>query len=123
LNALTEYEEHRLLENVKKGRNVYSVRASFSLDTFDQELAELTDLLKSRLAKSSARCRAPGQGIALTIDFEILFGSDKNAAEVTAMVDRENVAIAQLGNAEAEEELVPTPETETTAGAMRAMPC
>ena len=31
LNALTEYEEHRLLENVKKGRSIYSVRASFSL--------------------------------------------------------------------------------------------
>ena len=49
LNALTEYEEHRLLENVKKGRNhLFGPCASFSLDTFDQELAELTELLKSR---------------------------------------------------------------------------
>jgi two-component system chemotaxis sensor kinase CheA len=113
LNALTEYEEHRLLENVKKGRNIYSVHASFSLDIFDQELAELTDLLKSR-GEVISTLPSAGAGIELTIDFEILFGSDKNAAEITAMVDRENVAISQLGSAKTEEEPVPSQEPETT---------
>ncbi|HKJ87070.1 MAG TPA: Hpt domain-containing protein, partial [Gammaproteobacteria bacterium] len=47
LSVLTEYEEHRLEENLKQGRNLLRVRASFSLGSFDQELAELTAALKN----------------------------------------------------------------------------
>ena len=32
----TEYEEHRLQENLKKGRNLLSIKVSFSLASFDQ---------------------------------------------------------------------------------------
>ncbi len=114
LNTLTEYEEHRLLENVKKGRNIYSVRASFSLDTFDQELAELTELLKSR-GEVISTLPSAGTGAELSIDFELLFGSERNAREITAVVDRENVLITQLGGGQVEEEPSPLAETETTA--------
>jgi two-component system chemotaxis sensor kinase CheA len=112
LNALTEYEEHRLLENVKKGRNIYSVHASFSLDTFDQELAELTELLKSR-GEVISTLPSAGAGIELSIDFEILFGSDRDTVEISAMVDRENATITQLGSEKVEEEPFPSLETET----------
>ncbi|HEX2768816.1 MAG TPA: chemotaxis protein CheA, partial [Geobacteraceae bacterium] len=111
LNTLTEYEEHRLLENVKKRRSIYSVRASFTLDTFDQELAELTELLKTR-GEVISTLPSPGGGIELTIDFEILYGSDKETAAMAAMVDRENVTITQLGIAAVEEEPVATLEAE-----------
>lgn len=46
LNVLTEYEEHRLLENLKKGRRLLRVKATFPLTSFDQELAVLSDTLK-----------------------------------------------------------------------------
>jgi two-component system, chemotaxis family, sensor kinase CheA len=98
LNALTEYEEHRLLENVKKGRSIYTVHASFSLTTFDQELAELTELLKS-CGEVISTLPSAGGGIELAIDFEILYGSDLDDAAITAMVDRENVAVTLLGGA------------------------
>jgi len=112
LNALTEYEEHRLLENVKKGRIIYSVHASFSLDTFDQELAELTELLKSS-GEVISTLPSAGAGIELSINFEILFGSNKDVVTITAMVDRENVTITQLGGEKVEEESFPFPEIET----------
>lgn len=112
LNALTEYEEHRLLENVKKGRKIYSVHASFSLDTFDQELAELTELLKSS-GEVISTLPSAGAGIELSIDFEILFGTDRGAVEINAIVDRENVTINQLGSGKIEEETVTSQETET----------
>jgi two-component system chemotaxis sensor kinase CheA len=112
LNTLTEYEEHRLLENIKKRRSIYSVRASFTLDTFDQELAELTELLKT-CGEVISTLPSPGGGIELTIDFEILYGSDKETAAIAAMMDRENVTITQLGIAAAEEEPVATLEAET----------
>ncbi len=47
LSVLTEYEEHRLLDNIKKKRTLLRVRASFSLASFDQDLAEISDLLKN----------------------------------------------------------------------------
>jgi two-component system chemotaxis sensor kinase CheA len=112
LNTLTEYEEHRLLENIKKRRSIYSVRVSFTLDTFDQELAELTELLKT-CGEVISTLPSPGGGIELTIDFEILYGSDKETAAIAAMMDRENVTITQLGIAAAEEEPVATMEVET----------
>ncbi|HTP67063.1 MAG TPA: chemotaxis protein CheA, partial [Geobacteraceae bacterium] len=114
LNTLTEYEEHRLLENVKKGRNIYSVRASFSLDTFDQELAELTELLKGS-GEVISTLPSAGAGIELDICFEILFGSEKDAGAITAMVDRENVVVEQLGNAAADEEVAGSPEIEAAS--------
>ena len=112
LNTLTEYEEHRLLENIKKRRSIYSVRVSFTLDTFDQELAELTELLKT-CGEVISTLPSPGGGIELTIDFEILFGSVKETAAIAAMMDRENVTITRLGIAAAEEEPVATLEVET----------
>jgi two-component system chemotaxis sensor kinase CheA len=112
LNTLTEYEEHRLLENIKKGRCIFSVRASFNLDTFDQDLAALTELLKSR-GEVISTLPSAGTGVEFSIDFEILYGSDKDTVDIAALVDRENVAVSQLGNESVEEEVAHSPETET----------
>ena len=95
LSVLTEYEEHRLLENTKKGRKIYSVRASFNLATFDQDLGELTEILK-KAGEVISTLPSSGGGLGFSIDFEILFGSEKNIDEVTAMVEGENVAVTRL---------------------------
>ncbi|HTY21093.1 MAG TPA: chemotaxis protein CheA [Geobacteraceae bacterium] len=97
LSTLTEYEEHRLLENIRKGRKIHSVCASFSLETFDQDLAELTEFLKS-CGEVISTLPSAGGSIGLTIDFEILFGSEKGAAEITSLVDRENVVVVEMGS-------------------------
>ena len=44
--SLTEYEEHRLSENVRKGIPLFRVHAVFSLLDFDQGLTELNQNLK-----------------------------------------------------------------------------
>ena len=46
LNVLTEYEEHRLQENLVKGNNLFRVEVSFDLSNFDQGLAEISEILK-----------------------------------------------------------------------------
>ena len=46
LNVLTEYEEHRLQENLKKGNNLIRVEVAFDLANFDQGLAEVSEVLK-----------------------------------------------------------------------------
>lgn len=96
LNTLTEYEEHRLLENVRKGRNIYSVNASFPLETFDQDLAELTELLKG-CGEVISTLPSAGAEIGTNIDFDILYGSEKDVAGISAMVDRDSVVVILLG--------------------------
>jgi two-component system chemotaxis sensor kinase CheA len=46
LSVLTEYEEHRLEENIKAGRSIFKVHAVFDLLSFDQGLRELVDNLE-----------------------------------------------------------------------------
>ncbi|WP_298435984.1 chemotaxis protein CheA [Geobacter sp.] len=114
LNSLTEYEEHRLLENVRKGRTIYSLHASFSLMSFDQDLGEITEALKgagevvSTLPSASATPES-------MIDFEILYGTELDRDAVAALVDRENVDIATFGAA-------PAPATPSPAAAVSISP-
>ncbi|TWJ26383.1 chemotaxis protein CheA [Geobacter argillaceus] len=97
LTALTEYEEHRLLENLKKGRNIYSVMASFDLTTFDQDLGSLTEMLKS-CGEVISTLPSVGSNIELSIDFELLFGSDLEFDQVRELVAATTVAVRQLGS-------------------------
>jgi len=116
LNSLTEYEEHRLVENVKKGRTIYSIHASFSLMSFDQDLGKITDLLKksgevvSTLPSASATPES-------MIDFEILYGTELPHDEVTALIDRENIEITRVGAAPGPSPAV-TPQTVAPAAEM-----
>jgi two-component system, chemotaxis family, sensor kinase CheA len=96
LSSMTEYEEHRLLENVKKGRRIYSIRVSLLLVSFDSELMELTEQLKGVGEVISTLPSASG-GLDAGIDFEILFGSDLGSAELSTLVEREHLSVTRLG--------------------------
>lgn len=75
-HVLTEYEEHRLNDNIKKGKNIYSIQFVFSIDEFDERLSEITALLKttgeliSTLPKPSD---TPGN-----IIFSLIYATEKN---------------------------------------------
>jgi two-component system chemotaxis sensor kinase CheA len=96
LSSMTEYEEHRLLENVKKGRRIYSIRVSLLLASFDSELMELTEQLKQMGEVISTLPSASG-GLDAGIDFEILFGSELATFELAPLIDREHLSITQFG--------------------------
>ncbi len=80
-NVLTEYEEHRLNDNIKKGKNIYAIQFTFSIEEFDERLSEITATLKtegeliSTLPKPSDQ---PGN-----IIFSLIFATDKKADELT----------------------------------------
>lgn len=118
INALTEYEEHRLLENIKKSRNIFTVLASFSLATFDQDLAELTDQLKKN-GEVISTLPSVGASIESSIDFEILFGSAKPMAEIVALVADGNVVVRQVNG---QQVVIPTSATGNTVVAEDAYP-
>jgi len=96
LNALTEYEEHRLLENVRKGKRLYSVLASFSLATFDRDLSEISEILKSA-GEVISTLPSAGGNLEAGIDFELLYGTDLDAVAVHHLVDRDGVIVNPLG--------------------------
>lgn len=95
LGTLTEYEEHRLVENIKKGRKIFSIRASFNLATFDQDLGDLTEILKKE-GEVISTLPSAGGGLGFSIDFEILYSSNRDTAEIAVMVEGENVAVSRL---------------------------
>jgi two-component system chemotaxis sensor kinase CheA len=108
LNVLTEYEEHRLLENIKKKRNIHLVKIDFDLSSFDQELAELTQQLKQQGEVIST---LPCVGdIGERISFQVLFGSERDQADIRALLSRDNLDIRSFGETAAQAS-VPQPVT------------
>jgi two-component system chemotaxis sensor kinase CheA len=120
LGTLTEYEEHRLLENMKKGKKIYSIRASFSLATFDQELGELTDLLKKE-GEVISTLPSAGGGLGGGIDFEILYGSVKGPDDINAMVEGEKVKVTRVDAPELQEPSEEAPEAPAAAAEETAL--
>jgi two-component system chemotaxis sensor kinase CheA len=47
LQTLTEYEEHRLQENLQQGRRLYLIHGAFDVNTIDSDLEELRNRLKA----------------------------------------------------------------------------
>ena len=95
LSVLTEFEEHRLLENLKQGRNLLKVKAVFALESFDKELAEMTASIKkegeviSTLPSSSVDI---SEGIA----FELLVGTTKSSEQIAALLGETKVEVEEI---------------------------
>ncbi len=111
LNSMTEYEEHRLLENVKKGRCIYSIRVSLLLTSFDSELMDLTDQLK-QVGEVVSTLPSASESQDAGIDFEILFGSELGVAELAPLIDRDHLTITRLGGEPAPRMAAAEPEPE-----------
>ncbi len=95
LSVLTEYEEHRLKENIKRGRNLYILRTSFDLANFDLGLAELDAAVKdvgeviTKLPSSKAA--EPG-----SISFDIIVGADGTSGELSRAIADERVEVLPI---------------------------
>lgn len=95
LSVLTEYEEHRLLENIKKNRKIHLVKVDFDLSSFDQELAELTQQLKQHgEVVSTLPCVGD---IGERIGFQVLYGSELEQGDIRALLGRDAVELKTFG--------------------------
>ncbi|HET6921640.1 MAG TPA: chemotaxis protein CheA [Anaeromyxobacteraceae bacterium] len=81
--VLTEYEEHRLQANARKGVSLYRVRAAFDLATFDRGLGGLSSTLRP-LGEVISTLPSSAPGDPSTIAFEVLFGSREPVQRVKA---------------------------------------
>lgn len=85
-SVFTEYEEHRLRENVKKGVTLWKVRAVYGLDDFDQRLAALNARLKP-LGEVVSTLPSSQPGDEASIAFDLVFGSGQPRAALEAALD------------------------------------
>ena len=101
--SLTEYEEHRLVENVRGRKHILAVEVRFDFSDFDEKLRALTELLSQSgevISTLPAIDSSGGAGIA----FRLLYGSTMSLAEVAALVPEGSVTslrVAELAGSAA----------------------
>jgi two-component system chemotaxis sensor kinase CheA len=106
LGVLTEYEEHRLRENLRMGRRIFKVHAAFDLLAIDVGLEALKEKMKAYgevitylpSADSSADDR---------IELDILLGSKASVPEIVAGIGDAAVTVSELAGGEPPEEAAP----------------
>ena len=82
-SVFTEYEEHRLRENVRRGVSLWRVRAAFDLSDFDKGLAELNARLKP-LGEVISTLPSARPGGAHGIAFDLIFGAQATGEQLEA---------------------------------------
>ncbi|MBI3178464.1 MAG: Hpt domain-containing protein, partial [Deltaproteobacteria bacterium] len=96
LSVLTEYEEHRLRENVKRGRKLFILRSAFDLSNFDVGLAEIDAAVK-KVGEVITKLPSSKPTDPNVISFDILVGSDTTAAELARALGDERVEVVPIG--------------------------
>lgn len=83
--SLTEYEEHRLLENVRARNQILAVEVRFDFADFDERLRALTEMLSKAGEVISTLPAIDGSG-GTGIAFRLLYGSMLGVEAVAALV-------------------------------------
>ncbi len=121
--SLTEYEEHRLVENVRTGKHILSVEVGFEFSDFDERLRALTSILSGSGEVISTLPAMDTTGSA-DIAFRLLYGSVLDADAVQMLAPQARVislrktdagSTAQAGSAEVERPVAATPFDPTAA--------
>jgi two-component system chemotaxis sensor kinase CheA len=93
LKVLTEYEEHRLKDNLKGGKRIYLVKTIFELENFAPGLEALNSNLKSlgEVIATLPKSEGVPKG---SIGFNLLFGSSLTIEDIKSKIS--NAEIEQL---------------------------
>ena len=119
LGTLTEYEEHRLLENVRVGRALFRVEARFGFETFDKDLGAISERLKA-IGEVISTLPSSDESSPDTINFDLVFGSTSGRDAVEAAVAGYPATVHAVGRRAA---AAPAPATPGDAvGAGRSPP-
>ncbi len=102
LDVLTEYEEHRLKENISRGANLYLVNLQFPIDNFDEGLNKVTTAIKrvGEVITTLPSVDKPEEG---KIKFSLLVGTEKKLQELKKIIPYENVEIEEIKRRKVEE--------------------
>lgn len=96
IKVLTEYETHRLQENIRRGHNLFQVEVHFSLDTFDKDLANLTSKLQSA-GEIITTLPNPGLSADSGIGFNLIVATKAGPESVRSRLGNEKAGIKAIG--------------------------
>ena len=103
--SLTEYEEHRLLENVRGGKHIHSLEVTFDFSDFDERLRSLTANLSDAGEVISTLPAIPS-GNVNGIAFRLLYGSMLDEGSVQALAPEAAVSSLRKSGAAASQPAV-----------------
>ena len=99
LSVLTEYEEHRLRENIRSGRNLFRVHAKFDILAIDVGIEQLKDKMKAYGEVITYLPSADGSSDD-AIELDILLGSKGSFTEISAALGVGDVSVHRLSQPE-----------------------
>ncbi len=102
LSVLTEYEEFRLVTNIKDGKNILKAQSVFEIVSFDQGLEEITAQLKSR-GEIITTLPSPGSTPGETITFDLVTATDLTSKDLEEFLNSDNtkVSVIKVGSGKA----------------------
>jgi len=86
LRALTEYEEHRLRENLRRGRHISLVDTTFEIISFEEGLAELSSAVRE-VGEVVSTLPSPGDAPESQIRFSLLVATDIDSDQMAARLE------------------------------------
>ncbi len=121
VSVMTEYEEHRLRENMRMGMNLYLLKAVFDLEDFDERLNLLNERIKQDGGEVISTLPSADEVEPGKIKFELLVGTESALEEVKKKLSDFKIEIEELKKkaevppapAPPVEEKPPPPPTET----------
>jgi two-component system chemotaxis sensor kinase CheA len=119
LSVLTEYEEHRLRENIKAGRSLYRIHAAFELVTIDKGLDQLKGRLKP-VGEVITYLPSAEAANDQQIELDIVLGSQRPIEDVRAAVGGSGSQVIALARKTAPPAAPPTTPTPAVAAATAA---
>jgi two-component system chemotaxis sensor kinase CheA len=94
LDTLTEYEEHRLLDNLRQKKSLYRIEARFSFESFDADLNGISEKLRA-LGEIISTLPSSDDSSPETINFDLVIGSEKSLSQVKKGVGRKKGVTVQ----------------------------
>jgi two-component system chemotaxis sensor kinase CheA len=95
LSVLTEYEEYRLIDNIRSGVNLFKVHASFELMNFDESLAQLSAQLKT-VGEVITTLPSSESSTEQGIDFDLILGTELTLSDVKEHVESEEIKVSAI---------------------------
>lgn len=112
LRALTEYEEHRLREGIRRGRHLALVDSTFEIIAFEEGLSELSTAIRE-VGEVVSTLPSPGDAPESQIRFSLLVATDISSDQLEDRLDLSGATVREVmrgkgGESQAEE--APAPE-------------
>ncbi|MCG3110562.1 MAG: chemotaxis protein CheA [Candidatus Manganitrophus sp. SB1] len=95
LNVLTEYESHRLFENIKSNATLFEVKARFKLETFDTDLSTLNAKIQ-RMGEIITTLPSISPSPEGGMEFNLIVGLPPESAPLGSEITSDQVSIREI---------------------------